>query len=131
MVNTVLARQETGNYNKERAPSFENPGSGGGACNGEQILHTLHLEPFQGQPPAFSHHSISCLPASTQLQRPRHSDKSHTLEAKGIDKQGRLLRQRVPQVAVFKLQREALRRKDSAILFEEMWRDGVHPMIQA
>lgn len=43
MVHNVLARQETGNYNKERVPSFGNPQSGGGACNGEQTLHTLHL----------------------------------------------------------------------------------------
>lgn len=66
-------------------------GSVGGACNGEQTLHTLYVEPFQDHPPAFSRPSISCLPASTQLQGPRHPDGSHTSEAKGTDKQYRLL----------------------------------------
>lgn len=66
-------------------------GSDGGACNGERTLHTLYVEPFQGHFPAFSHLPISCLPASTQLQGPRHPDRRHTSEAKGTDKQDRLL----------------------------------------
>lgn len=100
-----MTRQETGNYINERARSSGNPdwgeGSDGRAYDSEQTLHMFLLESFRGIPPAFPHHPVSCLPVSTHTgTQPRHPDKSHTSEAKGPDKQDRLLRQRGPQAVI-------------------------------
>lgn len=73
-------------------------------------------------PPAFP---ATQSPVSTLLQGPRHPDKSHALEAKGTDKQDKLLRQRETSGSSVRLQREALRRKGPAMLFEERWEVGV------
>lgn len=47
------------------------------------------------------------------------------MEAKGTDKQDKLLRQRETSVSSIRLQREALRRKGPAMPFEEPWAVGV------
>lgn len=136
-----MIRQETGNYNKKRAPSFQNQtwggGPGGGRCDGEQTLHTLLLKSFQGHPPSIPSHSVSCEHGSRdpgtqirvtpwrlrgQINRTGCSDRGasgSTLEAKGTDKQNRLLRQRGSQATVSGSS-EALRRTGAAILFEGM-----------